>query len=333
MALKLLGNGISPLENGRSPGISIIFAFGYCLFVVLVFNVLFDLEIKDRENYYAYSKHSWSIILNNADYGLFYLVFNEPVWLLINSLFAFLFGYEYSLAIIQGFSSFLVAYAIARRSSVQLLLLLIVLFSPAVLSKFSIHLRQGLGIAIFFYGLIYGGLIRGVKYCALAALVHSSFFFIGAILMAAVFMNNVRFGRLTGLIYSVIVVVLIMLGFNLAIDFFPARQIERFVGAPLNVSSLGFIFWAFAFGLLIFSSPFEQKRNLFSLSLIALYLGLYFVSPISARVMESGLILIWLSLLGLTGKKKILSVLLLIFSFSVSYFMRLGSPGLGYFWV
>jgi len=110
------------------------------------------LQFKDRQNYLNYAENSAEILSNFATDGVLAVLANEPLWLLINSTLALVADPELVVRTIIFVSGSLFSYVLTRSNPENGLWLLLFLFVPQILKNFITHLRQGLGIALFFAG-------------------------------------------------------------------------------------------------------------------------------------------------------------------------------------
>ena len=117
---------------------------------------------KDREWYLIYAEFSIDMIKTNYNKSLIVLLFNEPLFLLINSTLSFLFSPETIIKIIIFASSFLTLYSLGCLSDNKMILLFILIISPPFLLKYTSHIRQGLAMSLYFWGLV--GYQRNKKY-------------------------------------------------------------------------------------------------------------------------------------------------------------------------
>ena len=81
------------------------------------------------------------------------------------------------------------------------------------------------------------------------------------------------------------------------------RQHNNYFSAVQNNSGFGFLFWGILFCILLTSNRIILKSTLISIIPIGLYLLLYFINPLSARLLESYLIIIVSSICLLSKSK------------------------------
>jgi hypothetical protein len=310
---------------------------GYDLYI-FVFAMAYGLGLSslpvdafvDRNNYLVYAGHSTEIIFRYIEQQPWSVFFNEPLWLGVNVfLGSFLFP-DNVLRTIIFTSSFLTAYLVLRSRPNDIFLLLFVLLLPQVLKNNIIHLRQGLAIAVFLCGWFCCRKNRRYLLFISACLIHSSFF----IIMFLIVLNNflIRFRlpvELRAVVISVGGIFVGLLGLWLA-GFLGARQAGEYAGGAAEVSGLAFAFWAVIAGLFVLQGRAFLRSNSIQFSFIIFYLSTYFLLPVTARVLESGLILIFISLLGLTSYRRYLFLAALSFYFIFQWIPRLALPGFGW---
>lgn len=302
-------------------------------FALLYATVLTSLPLEaflDRENYLIYARHSDQIMARYMAIHHAAVIANEPLWLLMNIGLAKLFAPETVLRILIFIPAFLVPWLLLRHNPRHAVWLLLLLLTPQVLKNHVIHLRQGVGLAVFLLGYFSGSKWRGRGLILAAGFIHSSFLFIVLILglVAAVglfplsprlrvALQLICFGLLgvfTGVIASAL----------------GARQGAQYGDVQATISGLGFLFWTVALLLMLSAGRAFLQQNMVALAVLSFYLATYFVLPVSARIFESGLALVFLAGLSLPGWRRQI-FLLQLFSYAIiQYAMRLDSPWLGW---
>lgn len=113
-------------------------------------------------------------------------------------------------------------------------------------------------------------------------------------------------------------------------DFVGARQGLEYADAVLGVSGFGFVFWCLIGFLFLSQGSWFFNQNFFQINLIALYLVFYFFSPVSARIFESGLILIFLAGLDLLYWRRYVFLFGILIYMIISYGKVWDLPLLGF---
>src|SRR5690606_2674596 len=236
---------------------------------------------------------------------------------------------EYVLRTIIAVPAFLIAYVLIRRNPMHAGWLVFFLLSPQIIKNHVIHLRQGIGVAVFM--LAYYSKNKWMKFPLILAtgFIHSSFFIINAIGIAAWVSGKSRLS--TNLRVSLLLVTFVVIGMLLDVlaSGVGARQGAQYAEAELDVSGLGFIVWGIIFLLLVSSKKDFLVAQIFPLAILAFYLSAYFVSPVAGRVFESGLMLVLVACLSLSGWKRQMALVLLVAHTLLFYTMNFGKPWFG----
>lgn len=284
----------------------------------------------DRDNYIDYATFSSVILSSNIEQGLNVVFFNEPLWLLINTLLGLILSPENTLIILIFISSFITFYITFVNSKPELfILILLFLLLPQVLKNNIIHIRQGLAIAIF----LLAWFSESKKYSLIlmfcAPLIHSSFFIVCMILIYSKCMEKINFSN--GINISLFIFLGII--FSLSIMFFAsylgARQGSE-GGAGLDISGAGFIFWLCILFICLLEGKSFFIKNKISIYFIIFYLVSYFLIPTSARIFESVLIIVLLSTTYFTGYRKLSFIAFFLLYFLIQWLTRLDKPGFGW---
>jgi hypothetical protein len=277
----------------------------------------------DRTYYLEYASSSGFILVSNyLSGGIVSVFFNEPLWLLINMALSLIFQPEQVVRIIILFSSVLFSYALAKKLRAKnFLLVLLILLFPQVLQNYITHLRQGLALAIFMYGIL--NTKKSRSYTFFAALIHSAFYFILVFQLLEIILVKLRLNfHLKVLAYFISSVFLIFVIDSVA-SLIGDRRGGQYSSEDIQVSGLGWIFWLiFFFLLLLRSYPLFKKPN-GALPIFTFYLTSYFSLAFVARIFESMLPYIFTGLKDLKPKYYYL-LFGLLFSFCVAQWILFG---------
>ncbi len=277
----------------------------------------------DRTYYLEYASSSGFILINNyLSGGTLSVLFNEPLWLLINIALSLSFQPEQIVRIIILFSSVLFSYALAKKLGVKnFLLILLILLFPQILQNYITHLRQGLALAVFMYGILNTKRVK--LYTLVAALIHSAFYFILVFQLIEIILVKMRLNfHLKVMAYFISSVFLIIVVDSVA-SLIGDRRGGQYSSEDIQVSGLGWIFWLlFFFLLLIRSYPLFKKPN-GALPIFIFYLTSYFSLAFVSRIFEAMLPYIFT---GLKDLKPIYYYLLfgLLFFFCVAQWVLFG---------
>jgi hypothetical protein len=160
--------------------------------------------------------------------------------------------------------------------------------------------------------------------------VHSSFFFVLVILVVTNIVSNLRFASdLRILIFSLLGVSVGASVFTIA-AILGARQAESESYVDYEVSGLGFIFWFFVLLTFLMQGKQFLRQNSFVVGTLLFYLACYFVLPVSGRIFESTIVLLFLASLQLTSWRKLAFYSSLFFYTSILWLMKSQLPLMGY---
>lgn len=296
---------------------------------------LMGLEIDayvDRANYLVYAQYSQEIFMRYAVHGFNEMLANEPLWLLFNIWLSRYLTPEDTLRVIIFFSSLLISYLVLRSYPKHALFLILFILMPQVLKNNIIHLRQGAGIALFLLGWWCRYLPLRIFFIALAPLVHASFFFINALFILNIVFSTFTISTVWRVVYTLGVgIVLGALGIWLAGEL-GARQGEgsEYSGMGGVGSGMAFLFWSVFTVIFFMEGRAFLRNNFFAASILIFYLSTYFLLPVTARVFESGLLIILLASLGLSDWRRYAVYVLYAFYFCMEWYPLLGLPGYGW---
>ncbi|WP_082460444.1 EpsG family protein [Pseudomonas mediterranea] len=305
-----------------------------CFILALIFAyVLAFLPVDafvDRDNYLRYASSSAEIFERGLNEGWLYLFINEPVWLLVNIAFSFLFSDENVVRSIIFLSAFITSFLTLKLDSRFFFVLLLFLLLPQVLKNYIVHLRQGLAVAIFMLGWFARGKKVRRLLIILTPFIHASFFFVLIIYYYSVLLAWLRFSSGVRLVAFAIIgtgaaFTTLWLASNLG-----ARQAGVYETANLQISGLGFAYWFVILLLFVLQGAIYLKNNGFQVGMLVFYLAIYFFLPISARIFESAVLLVLISGLRLTSWRFFLFILSLLLYFVTQWVPRFSQSGFGW---
>lgn len=288
-------------------------------------------NFKDFPNYLAYAEHSWERFLSLASSDLLALIFNEPVWLLINATLGSAFSPETVVRLIIFLSASTTAWVVFRSHRDKFIWLLILLALPIVVKNNLIHLRQGAAISVFLLGWFSTKRSNGWTLLGLTPFIHSSFFLLLPVLWGARLMVGIRLGSGARLILFVVMGVIAGISVAWLANLLGARQAQTYQVSTTEVSGLSFVLWTGILALFLAEGREFLKTYSFETGVIAFYLSTYWLIEVTARIFESGVLLVLLAGLALTGFRRLaygtaILIALLLFPWA----LRIGQPGLGY---
>lgn len=305
-------------------------AMAFAVLYGAVLSSIPDEQFKDFSNYLTYAENSLAIAAGYWAGGLFRWLANEPVWLLLN---AGLHGVMPPEAVVRSiifFSAFSVSWLVLRVGPRHAIWLIVFLLLPLVVKNHLIHLRQGLAIAIFLWGWFApaGWLRWGLM--GVTPFIHASFFFVFVIAGVAKLATRLRLGPGIRAIVFLALAVFLSVGLGWLAAQLGARQAQEYEFTTTQVSGLGFVFWLVIAVVWALEGGRYLKAHAFEMGLIIFYLGTYWLIEVTARIFESGLLLVLLAGLTLTGwRRQGFLAIVLLFGCAV-WFLRLGQPALGF---
>lgn len=287
-------------------------------------------DFKDFANYLIYAEHSWLRFIGMTQLGILPTLTNEPVWLLLNSVLGLYLEPEVVVRVIIFISASSVAWLVLTRYPTQFIWLFLFLLMPMVIKNFLIHLRQGVAIALFLWGWYSSGSFRRWLLMGLAPFVHASFFFVLALLFFAKILQRFRLGSDLRTLGFVVLGVLIGSGLGWIASVLGARQALEYDFSMTDVSGIGFVVW----GLVAIIWMFEGRRFLrsyaFEAGVIVFYLSTYWLIEVTARIFESGLILVLIAGLALTKWRRFAFLSVVLGFGGLSWALRFGQEGMGF---
>ncbi|WP_409722636.1 EpsG family protein [Acinetobacter parvus] len=309
-----------------------LYKFGFFFFSFFYATFLSSLPIDafvDRDNYLIYAQQSGYLLGLNYSSGLLRLIFNEPVWLLINFFLSFVLDPENVVRLIIFFSSFFVSYYALNYSKKNLILLLIILLLPQILKNHIIHLRQGLALSFFLIGWFSNSKYRRNILLIMSAFIHSSFFFVLAFIFIDKIVSTFKVDIYIKSIICFLAAIVLLLLMGVLASILGARQAEEIVVLG-QTSGLGFLFWLVMMFLFLLQKEFVVAKQSFIILCIIVYLTTYFFTPYTARIFESTMLLILMAGTYFTKELKIIFIILVGIYFLGQWYPLLDLPKFGW---
>jgi hypothetical protein len=228
------------------------------------------------------------------------------------------------------FSASLVAWLVLINRPQHFGWLILFLFLPNVIKNHLVHLRQGLAIAIFLWGWFTDRRFLCLLLIGLSPLIHSSFFIVLTVLCLA---KSLKYFRLN---INIRIVAFIGLGvgvsllLNVIASLLDARQAEQYKFTATEVSGLGFLVWIFILATWLSAGRQFNYTHVFETGLIIFYLSSYWLVEVTARIFESGLMLVLLGGLSLPLRQRNIFLFTIATLGVVLWLIRVGSPTLGF---
>ncbi len=252
---------------------------------------------KDRQEYLNFFTNSPIILLANLQNGPLSLLTNEPLFLLLCLGLGQLVGPENGLRFIIFSGAFLVALQTFKVAPKSIFLLLAFLLVPQVIEKHIVHLRQGLALGVFLLGWMSTRPRLRWAIMLVAPLLHSSFFFVLMLTGVAIASRRFRLSKMFVVLLYVAIAITVGLVLGVITGALGARQAEEetFGAAAQGISGFGFVFWTLPLAIMLLEGRQFFREHILEVGSLIFYLASYFISPFSARVFESSLLLILLS--------------------------------------
>jgi hypothetical protein len=291
---------------------------------------LTDVHFYDFTNYLIYAENSWLIALSYSEGDFLNILSNEPVWLMINAGLGLFLDAEIIVRSIIFFGASSFAWLILRHYSQYFFYLILFVFLPQLIKNYLIHLRQGLAIAVFLYGWFAVNRSSRWLLMGLAPFIHASFFFILILMASAWVMRFFRFGPDLRTITYVVAGVSFSLGLGVLAEFFGARQGGQYAFERTEVSGLGFVLWAMILGIMLSSDKSWLREHVFESGIITFYLVTYWLIEVTARIFESGLIVVLVAGLSLRGWRRQAFLSIILGAGALSWVLRFDKPAFGF---
>lgn len=286
------------------------------------------LEFMDRQSYLNYAQNSEIILGISQARGILILIFNEPIWLLINIWLRSILDPENVVKTIIFMSSFLSSYSFIKLSNSKIrniLLMLILLLLPTILKNYITHLRQGLAIGLFMLGMLFSDW-RRIAFVVVTPFVHSSFFFV--ILLTQMDRIILWFTNFeTKIRIAIVFIIGVILSFNLQriAALLGDRRAYQYDFTAASVSGLGWLFWFIVLIVMVSAGKRYLKQYSISAYCITFYLATYPFIEVTARIFESSILIVILDLLNLKGWRKYTFLFLILVNGSLQWYLRLQS--------
>ena len=311
--------------DSKFPAIFLSAMYSFWLAFVLPLN-----GFKDRDSYLIYAERSWEFFSGFFNQSLILVFTNEPLFLFVNYFLSLFFTPDFTLRVLISIFSFLFAYSILSHNKKVFIWLLLLLFLPQVLKNNVMQLRQGYAVAIFcFAWLCVNGKIRWFL-IALTPFMHASFFIVLFFLFWYRVFSHMKlsFGIRSFLVGAIAFGSSIMI-LNIA-EILGARQGLRYSSVDLNVSGYAFLFWLLVFGLFLTQPKAWFREHGFPVVTLLIYLIFYFSFPLSGRIFESTLPLVFIAGFSMVGLKRYAFNFLFLFYFCYQYYVSVQQPFLGF---
>lgn len=287
-------------------------------------------EFRDRDNYLRYATSSWGILESYWAKSPLVALANEPLWLLINAGLAKVFTPETVLRLIIFFPATWVAWIVLRQDSRQFVWLLFFLLIPQIFVHHLCMLRQGLAISIFLTGWFAHRKSVRLLFMAATPFIHASFFFVLLLLVVVTVARRLRLAAELRIPLFVALGLGVALSLGWVAPLLGARQAGLYNFSASYVSGLGFVFWGMILAVMCLQGRIFMRRYAFEIGVIVFYLASYFLIEVTARILESALLLVLLAGLHLTSWRRVAFLMSILGYGILQYALKLNEPWLGF---
>lgn len=303
------------------------FAFAFC-YALFLANLPIDIFF-DRINYFAYASNS-DFIVSLYDGNPRALLANEPLWLYMNIWLSHIFDAEQTVRFFIFSSAFLSSFFLVRKEKANIVWLILFLLMPGLIKNYIVHIRQGVAIAIFMAGYYSKSKYSRAILWAMTPFIHASYFFVLMLAGINYVTTVMRFPTWVRVSFFTACYLVTALMMDVIASGVGARQIIEYENVEVVVSGLGFLFWTLVILMFLSSGAEFIRQHALPISILALYLGTYFLVPFAARILESGLFLILVSGLALRGWKRSAYLAMLTLFIAFTYFSQRNEPWFGW---
>lgn len=277
--------------------------FFLCIIQISLISFFYEQVSVDKVNYINYADESSDILIYLLEGNLYQLLINEPVWLIINILLAYITDIEF-VPLYIGLLSYLISvlFVIKKVDKKYIFIILLLFFMPQIYKSFLIHLRQGLGVSIYLMAFLVEKKRNKLFLIFFSGLIHNSFipiFFVHAMYEFLLRKFSARSVIALSLI-PIFIIAFYLFDILRALGF---RQNNYYENVILNNSGIGFLFWFIIFIIFLLNRLTILRKNLICIIPLGVYLIFYFINPVASRLFESYIILIISSLIYLPKSK------------------------------
>lgn len=314
-------NRISIKNNKIYIAISFILA----ILFILPKNVLWAV---DRESYFIYATSSYSILERNISKGIFSLLINEPLFLIINIFLSWILSPENIIRFIIFFSVFLSLLSLGKLTNYNYWIIILFIIMPNILKNYVIHLRQGLALSFYLIGFSSTN-NKLIIFKYLSIFIHTSFLFLFMIELINRISKKFKINNDVRILFICVVLFIVPFFVEDIAYLLGDRRVLEY--SFLGEKNIGFGFIAWSLFLLFFITIKNRKNdvNLIIIYNLVLYISSYFTLDFSARIFESIVPIIVVSCINDNRK----DVRFIFISFFILYGLTLYYSGVFYSWI
>ena len=314
-------NRISIKNNKIYIAISFILA----ILFILPKNVLWAV---DREAYFIYATSSYSILERNISKGIFSLLINEPLFLIINIFLSWILSPENIIRFIIFFSVFLSLLSLGKLTNYNYWIIILFIIMPNILKNYVIHLRQGLALSFYLIGFSNTN-NKLIIFKYLSIFIHTSFLFLFMIELINRISKKFKINNDVRILFICVVLFIVPFFVEDIAYLLGDRRVLEY--SFLGEKNIGFGFIAWSLFLLFFITIKNRKNdvNLIIIYNLVLYISSYFTLDFSARIFESIVPIIVVSCINDNRK----DIRFIFISFFILYGLTLYYSGVFYSWI
>lgn len=285
---------------------------------------------KDRNNYLGHATYSSVLIERYLERGWLPYLSNEPLWLHVNSVLSNFFYPEQVVRILIFCGAATTATYVLRNTDRRVYWCVLILFLAPLLKNYVIHLRQGFAIAIFLTGVSCTKTIPRYSILALAPFAHSSFAFVSLLYFSVDAFKRIGFSAPVRLTLYAALAIALAAAFGVVAGSLGARQAETDIIESGGGSGLGMVMWMLVLFAFVAEGKHFQREHAFAIAMVTTYVCSYFLIAAAPRIFESGIVLVLLACMALTGNRFRFVAAILIFYFALTSFSRFMLPSFGW---
>lgn len=272
-------------------------------------------SVKDRLAYFVYALDSDKILDIYKSKGIITIISNEPIFLYLN-IFLNQFFDGITIVSIFIYSSYsLTVFLISQKLNYRIFPIFVYTFMPQVLKNNVMQTRQGVAVAIYLFGFLSKNKkVRWLRF--IAPFIHTSLAFMLLVELYESIVQKYKLSKASILLFFSIISLTFAQLLPIISQLMGDRRANTYsFGLDQTASGLGFIFWL-VFFIVAFKYMRDSEYAIFSLCGIVFYLSTYFSLDIGARILESFLPIIIISVFQLPEKryKYVLISLLIVYA-------------------
>lgn len=276
-------------------------------------------------NYLQFADLHIANLFESIKVSIFNIIPKEGLWLSITYFFSLFFDKITGLRIIIFLSSFLFLRFFLKLNNYNILNTITLIINPQFVTNYVLHIRQGVAMSVYYGGKYY---FKIALIAFLAVLVHVSFLIFIFFDILEKVLNKLKFSFKQKIVINLIISFLTAVSTSLYFSFFSDDKRVLYEKFTSDTSGLGFVFWIVIFVLFVYDSrkvsQQYQINYIMSIFGISFYIFSYYTNSFGARVFESFLPIVILSLSALQKQRQILIYFMLLLYSLLQWYFRGG---------